>query len=113
MNTWEMKKITNGKFFVTMQWMPVLVQRLKERYIQVVSGVWIPCVFSMVASYLFVHDLRVSKIVMLDKAIINWNHIQAVNETAAEEQRPVIESWNGCNLHQVDTVVDRLEHDIE
>ena len=66
-------------------------------------------VFSMVASYLFVHDLRVSKIVMLDKAIINWNHITAVNETAAEEQRPVIESWNGCNLHQVDTVVDRLE----
>ena len=65
-------------------------------------------IFSMLASYVFQNDHRVKHIIMLDKASIKWNHIDIINQNAAEECRPLIETWQ-CNLHEIDQVVDRLE----
>jgi hypothetical protein len=69
-------------------------------------------VFSMLASYVFQGDQRVAKIIMLDKANnINWNHIGAANQEALGENRPRIETWGGCNLHETDELIDRLEYE--
>jgi hypothetical protein len=47
---------------------------------------------------------------MLDKQCINWNHISASNDKIRSqgEDRPLIETWQ-CNLHEIDSVVERLE----
>lgn len=66
-------------------------------------------IFSMLASYIFQDDSRIHQIVMLDKASIKWNHVEAANASASAERRPRIESWANCNLHEVDHVVNRLE----
>eukprot|EP00978_Attheya_sp_CCMP212_P020052 scaffold57009_cov50-Attheya_sp.AAC.1 len=67
-------------------------------------------IFSMLASYMFQNDARVSKIIMLDKQqTINWNHIVASNQLASEEYRPVIETWGGCNLFETDRLVECFE----
>jgi hypothetical protein len=66
-------------------------------------------VFSMLASYVFQDDPRVKRIVMLDKADIKWNHVDAANGSAVAEKRPMIETWGCCNLHEIDQVVDQLE----
>lgn len=66
-------------------------------------------VFSLLTSYVFEDDPRVEKIIMLDKATINWSHVKAANKDASMEKRPLIELWGGCNLHEIDQVVDRLE----
>mmetsp|Transcript_8394 Transcript_8394/g.12682 ORF Transcript_8394/g.12682 Transcript_8394/m.12682 type:complete len:437 (+) Transcript_8394:172-1482(+) len=65
-------------------------------------------IFSMLASYIFRNNIRVAKIIMLDKAEIKWNHVQIVNTNAKEERRPTIDTWQ-CNLHKIDEVVNRLE----
>jgi len=67
-------------------------------------------IFSMLASYVFRDDPRIHQIVMLDRASILWNHVEVVNESAVGEGRPRIESWGGCNLHEVDPVITRLEN---
>lgn len=71
-------------------------------------------ILSMLASYLF-RDKRsthVSSIIMLDKQKdINWNHIVASNACAVEEGRPLIQTWGGCNLHEIDTIVEKLEEE--
>jgi len=66
-------------------------------------------IFSMLASYVFRNDNRVNKIVMIDKADIKWEHIEYINKLALQENRPLIEAWQGCNLHEIDKVVKRLE----
>jgi len=65
-------------------------------------------VFSMLASYLFRGDPRVGNIVMLDRAPIKWDHVDAANGRAEAEGRPPIEAWGGTNLHDIDDVADRL-----
>ncbi|KAL7539359.1 hypothetical protein ACHAWF_006384 [Thalassiosira exigua] len=69
-------------------------------------------ILSMLASYLFrgKTSSHVSNIIMLDKQQdINWNHIVASNENASEEGRPSIKTWGGCNLNEIDQVLERLE----
>ena len=47
---------------------------------------------------------------MLDKQTdINWNHIYVSNESAKNENRPIIRAWDGCNLNEIDSILDRLE----
>mmetsp|Transcript_14243 Transcript_14243/g.22251 ORF Transcript_14243/g.22251 Transcript_14243/m.22251 type:complete len:406 (+) Transcript_14243:94-1311(+) len=65
--------------------------------------------FSMLLSYIMAGDNRVKKIVMLDKAKINWHHITFANETSKTDQRPYIETWEQCNLHNHDELLDRFE----
>lgn len=70
-------------------------------------------ILSMIASYLFRGQTltHVSSIIMLDKQHdINWNHIVKSNKLAESEDRPVIVTWGGCNLHDVDTIVQRLDN---
>ena len=66
-------------------------------------------VMSMLSSYVFQNDNRVKEIIMLDKADINWNHIEMANQSAKSENRPFIECWSNCNLHEIDEIVKRLE----
>mmetsp|Transcript_6236 Transcript_6236/g.9052 ORF Transcript_6236/g.9052 Transcript_6236/m.9052 type:complete len:414 (+) Transcript_6236:14-1255(+) len=66
-------------------------------------------IFSMILSYLFQDDNRISKIVMLDRAKIDWNHIKVANESALLEKRPLIDTWEGCNLFDHDDLIQRLE----
>ena len=69
-------------------------------------------IMSTLASYLFcdMTSTHVSSIIMLDKQRdINWSHIVSCNESAQEEGRPIIKTWGGCNLHDVDNIVERLE----
>jgi hypothetical protein len=69
-------------------------------------------ILSMLASCLFrdVVSTHVTGIIMLDKQRdINWNHILASNENAQEECRPMIQTWGGCNLHDIDQITERLE----
>eukprot|EP00979_Chaetoceros_neogracilis_P014320 scaffold4567_cov276-Chaetoceros_neogracile.AAC.3 len=66
-------------------------------------------VMSMISSYLFQNDDRIKKIIMLDKADINWDHIEKANLSAEKENRPFIECWSSCNLHEIDGIVKRLE----
>ena len=56
---------------------------------------------------------HVSSIIMLDKQQdINWNHIVASNKGVEEEGRPFIKSWGGCNLLDIDQIVEKLQgHD--
>ena len=66
---------------------------------------------SMLASYVFSNQTStVSDIIMLDKQSINWSHICASNDKIRiqGEDRPLIETWQ-CNLHEIDSVVERLE----
>lgn len=69
-------------------------------------------ILSMLASYLFRGKAltHVSSIIMLDKQQdINWNHIVESNSLAESETRPTISTWGGCNLHDIDTIVERFE----
>ena len=55
---------------------------------------------------------RIEKIVMLDKETshkVDWGHIAEANRDAAKESRPIIELWEGCNLHETDAVYDKFE----
>mmetsp|Transcript_7932 Transcript_7932/g.22853 ORF Transcript_7932/g.22853 Transcript_7932/m.22853 type:complete len:410 (-) Transcript_7932:171-1400(-) len=59
---------------------------------------------------LMVMDGSITKIVLLEKSTtINWSYIHACNETAEQQNRPIIETWAGDNLHHYDTVLDKLE----
>lgn len=51
---------------------------------------------------------KVDRIVMLEKAQIDWHHIQASNVTAVEENRPMIDIWEQTNLHDYDNVLERM-----
>ena len=51
---------------------------------------------------------KVHRIVMLEKAQIDWHHIQASNVTAVEENRPMIDIWEQTNLHDYDNVLERM-----
>ena len=69
-------------------------------------------ILSMLASYLFrdMVSTHVTGIIMLDKQRdINWNHILASNENSQDECRPMIQTWGGCNLHDIDQITERLE----
>ena len=67
-------------------------------------------ILSMLASYLFRGSTHVTSIIMLDKQQdINWNHIIASNESAQEESRPMIQTWGGCNLNEIDQITERFE----
>jgi hypothetical protein len=63
---------------------------------------------SMLASYLFQNDPRVSKVVMLDKANdLDWSHIDVANQHAVRENRPKIETYQ-CNLFEMDDMIEWL-----
>lgn len=69
-------------------------------------------ILSMLASYLFRNrtSAHVAKIIMLDRQEdINWSHIIASNSCANEEGRPLIESWGGCNLLEIDHIVEKFQ----
>ena len=51
---------------------------------------------------------KVSSIVMLEKATIDWSHIEESNKTAEAEKRPYISIWKNTNLHDYDDVLDRM-----
>jgi len=91
-----------------------LQQRNEQTAITLVDACCGKGILSMLATYLFRDktETQISNIIMLDKQEdINWNHIKAANEHAKEERRPTITSWGGCNLHEIDTIVDKLETD--
>ena len=62
--------------------------------------------FSFLLSYL--KHPKIDSIVMLEKATINWYHIEEGNRSAREEGRPIINIWNNTNLHDYDEVLDRM-----
>ena len=51
---------------------------------------------------------KIKSIVMLEKATIDWSHIEESNKTAEEEMRPGISIWENTNLHDYDDVLDRM-----
>lgn len=66
---------------------------------------------SYMATTFWKEDVNITRIVMLDKMTskqCRWNHVHDANETAEQENRPTIELWEGCNLHDYDQVLDRL-----
>mmetsp|Transcript_28490 Transcript_28490/g.52607 ORF Transcript_28490/g.52607 Transcript_28490/m.52607 type:complete len:503 (-) Transcript_28490:28-1536(-) len=78
-------------------------------------------VFSMLLCYLAAaprsHDqlqndqwfAGLSRIILLDKnQEINWDHIQAANANHEQEKRPFLELWPGTNLHEHDSITERL-----
>jgi hypothetical protein len=49
---------------------------------------------------------------MLDKQTdINWSYIHASNECAENDGRPIIVTWGGCNLNEIDSILNRLDKD--
>ncbi|CAJ1957146.1 unnamed protein product [Cylindrotheca closterium] len=70
---------------------------------------------SLLASYLFENDSRVSKIIMMDKpdnklsqnGHLDWSHIVHANENAVSEQRPFIEARKE-NLFETDSIIKWL-----
>jgi hypothetical protein len=63
---------------------------------------------SMLASYLFQDDSRISKIIMMDKASdLDWSHIAIANQLASVDIRPVIETHQG-NLFEMDEMIEWL-----
>lgn len=62
--------------------------------------------FSFLLSYLRPNNLE--RIVLLEKADINWHHIEAANVSCVEEGRPPIDIWPNTNLHDYDEILDRL-----
>lgn len=71
---------------------------------------------SLLASYIFKNDSRVSKIVMMDRPPeannkknqhLDWSHIEVANEYASEENRPTIEAHKE-NLFETDKIIDWL-----
>eukprot|EP00957_Ditylum_brightwellii_P033898 2568479-Ditylum_brightwellii.AAC.1 len=98
-------------------------------------------VFSLLASYIFstnteyfdnnrnrgVGVTKVRSIVLLDKADICWGHIDAANKesTGMEEEhsynnkngklyeRPIMTAWADCNLHETDTLLARMQQEIQ
>ena len=67
-------------------------------------------ILSMLTSYVLQDDSRIGKIVMLDKAEMNWKHIIIANDDAERDDRPPIITWSKCNLHEIDEVVVRLNN---
>lgn len=69
-------------------------------------------ILSMLASYLLRHNPTICNIIMLDKQTdINWNYIHASNECAENDGRPIIVTWGGCNLNEIDSILNRLDKD--
>lgn len=67
-------------------------------------------ILSMLASYLCRNMQSVSDIIMLDiQTDINWKHIHASNENAKDVGRPIIQTWGGCNLNELDSMIDLLQ----
>ena len=67
-------------------------------------------ILSMLASFVLREHPSVKEIIMLDKQTdINWNHTRIANDSADNERRPIIEAWGGCNLNEIDSIVERLE----
>eukprot|EP00980_Cylindrotheca_fusiformis_P019055 scaffold6428_cov103-Cylindrotheca_fusiformis.AAC.1 len=62
--------------------------------------------FSFLLSYFRPPNL--DHIILLEKADINWHHIDEANRTALSERRAFIQIWRNTNLHDYDEVLDRL-----
>lgn len=70
---------------------------------------------SLLASYLFENDSRVSKIIMMDKpdnevsqdGHLDWSHVVHANKNSISEQRPPIEAQKK-NLYETDAIIDWL-----
>jgi hypothetical protein len=63
-------------------------------------------IYSFLLSYL--KPKNVDTIILIEKADINWYHIEQANLTARAEGRPAIEIWDKTNLHEHDIVLSRL-----
>lgn len=62
--------------------------------------------FSFLLSYFKPDGLET--IILLEKADIDYYHIEESNLSAQREGRPLIEIWGGTNLHEYDLVLDRF-----
>lgn len=76
-------------------------------------------VFSLLCSYAFEDTesdkASVRKIVMLDKnPKLRWDHVPATNRHnhKNDNRRPTIECWPNFNLHEIDSVADRLANEL-
>jgi len=59
-------------------------------------------------------DYNIRKIIMLDNnPDLNWDHVGATNQFAIKDNRPIVECWSRCNLHQIDIIVDRLSQEVQ
>jgi len=64
-------------------------------------------------------NYNVRKIIMLDNdADLKWDHVDATNEytdsaAITDNNRPIIECWSRCNLHEIDTMVYRLSQEVQ
>ena len=80
--------------------------RREEKQCHVIDACAGKGMLSFLISYL--KHPKIDSIVMLEKASIDWNHIQESNKAAQEENRPVINIWEKTNLHDYDDVLDRM-----
>lgn len=78
-------------------------------------------IFSLLASFVFQNDTRITKIILLDKpnfdmsninnnnnnGLADWSYISVLNTRADVENRPIIETHHE-NLFETDKVIERL-----
>mmetsp|Transcript_18527 Transcript_18527/g.42606 ORF Transcript_18527/g.42606 Transcript_18527/m.42606 type:complete len:409 (+) Transcript_18527:96-1322(+) len=91
---------------VTMHYLYEGLARREEKICHVIDVCAGKGMLSFLLSYL--KHPKVSSIVMLEKATIDWSHIEESNKTAREENRPEISIWDNTNLHDYDDVLDRM-----
>eukprot|EP00536_Pseudo-nitzschia_multiseries_P000749 jgi/Psemu1/249909/estExt_Genewise1Plus.C_90113 len=91
---------------VTMHYLFEGLARREEKMCHVIDVCAGKGMLSFLLSYL--KHPKVSSIVMLEKATIDWSHIEESNKTAQEENRPEISIWDNTNLHDYDDVLDRM-----
>jgi len=82
------------------------LDRRKETMCHVIDACAGKGMLSFLLSYL--KHPKVSSIVMLEKAMIDWSHIEESNGLAEKEKRPSISIWSNTNLHDYDDVLDRM-----
>ena len=62
--------------------------------------------FSLLLSYL--RQPLIDHIILLEKADIDWYHIDESNKSATQHGRPLIVIWKNTNLHDYDIVLGKL-----
>ena len=80
-----------------LQWL----ERFKGQNLTIVDVCCGKGVFSILSSSILSEDPRIKEIIMLDKATMDWSHISLA--------QILIRTWGGCNLHEIDQMVQRLD----
>lgn len=62
--------------------------------------------FSFLLSYVKPQNLK--QIILLEKADIDWYHIEEANRSAKQQGRVKIDIWRKTNLHDYDTILERI-----